>query len=92
MQKVEDVEFVEVEEVNQTLEEYEKLPKSAKASIAKIRGEKSIFDNADVNTYLLGGALGGGYAVYKGKKVLIGVAFGLVIAHLYIEFLENPSK
>ena len=52
MEKVEDVEFVEVEEVNPTSEEYDKLPKSAKASIAKIRGEKNIFDNADVNTYL----------------------------------------
>ena len=51
--------------MNQTSEEYDKLPKSAKASIAKIRGEKSIFDNADVNTYLLEDRKG--YAVYKGK-------------------------
>lgn len=92
MERVEDVEFVEVEESGTPSEEYQNLPKEARESIAKIRGEKNIFESTETNTYLLGAALGGGYAVLKGKKVLLGVAFGLVSAYFYIEYLEKPSK
>lgn len=92
MSQVEDVEFEEVEEVSVKNDEYNKLPTSAQDNIAKIRGEKSIFENTETNTYLLGAALGGGYAVYKGKKVLLGVAFGLITAYFYIEYLDKPSK
>tara|TARA_B100000927_G_C16442824_1_gene460511 strand:- start:173 stop:463 length:291 start_codon:yes stop_codon:yes gene_type:complete len=91
-EQVEDVEFVEVEEVDDVVEEYDKLPSETKDSIAKIQGKKSIFENAETSTYLLGAALGGGYAVYKGKKVLLGVAFGLITAYFYLEYLDKPSK
>lgn len=92
MERVEDVEFVEVEDAGTPSEEYKKLPKETKESIAKIRGEQNIFESSETNTYLLGAALGGGYAVLKGKKVLLGVAFGLVAAYFYIEYLDKPSK
>ncbi|MBH96757.1 MAG: hypothetical protein CMD87_05820 [Gammaproteobacteria bacterium] len=92
MDSVEDVAFEEVEEVNETSDHYDSLPKEAKENIDKIQGKRSVFDNSDTNTYLLGAALGGGYAVYKGKKVLLGVAFGLISAYFYIEYLDKPSK
>ena len=92
MQEVEDVDFQEVEEVNGEAQEYKSLPKETKESIDKIQGKKSVFENTETNTYLLGAALGGGYAVYKGKKVLLGVAFGLISAYFYIEYLDKPSK
>ena len=92
MQEVEDVDFQEVEEVSGDVQEYKSLPKEAKESIDKIQGKKSVFENTETNTYLLGAALGGGYAVYKGKKVLLGVAFGLISAYFYIEYLDKPSK
>ena len=87
MDSVQDVEYQEVDEVAESTEQYEALPKETKESIDKIQGKKSVFENSDTNTYLLGAALGGGYAVYKGKKVLLGVAFGLVSAYFYIEYL-----
>ena len=74
MDSVQDVEYQEVDEVAESTEQYEALPKETKESIDKIQGKKSVFENSDTNTYLLGAALGGGYAVYKGKKVLLGVA------------------
>tara|TARA_R110000787_G_scaffold56408_1_gene129680 strand:+ start:4007 stop:4309 length:303 start_codon:yes stop_codon:yes gene_type:complete len=92
MDAVQDVEFEEVEEVNESVDQYESLPKSTKESIDRIQGKKSVFENTETNTYLLGAALGGGYAVYKGKKVLLGVAFGLISAYFYSEYLENPTK
>tara|TARA_B100000941_G_C28506116_1_gene557428 strand:- start:1409 stop:1711 length:303 start_codon:yes stop_codon:yes gene_type:complete len=92
MQEVEDVDFQEVEEVSGEAQDYKSLPKETKESIDKIQGKKSVFDNTETNTYLLGAALGGGYAVYKGKKVLLGVAFGLISAYFYIEYLDKPSK
>tara|TARA_Y200000002_G_C22591469_1_gene625410 strand:+ start:602 stop:904 length:303 start_codon:yes stop_codon:yes gene_type:complete len=92
MQEVEDVDFQEVEEVNGEAQDYKSLPKETKESIDKIQGKKSVFENTETNTYLLGAALGGGYAVYKGKKVLLGVAFGLISAYFYIEYLDKPSK
>lgn len=90
-EQVEDIEFEEVEEVEE-VEEYDKLPDSTKDSIAKIQGKKSIFENHETSTYLLGAALGGGYAVYKGKKVMLGVTFGLITAYFYLEYLDKPSK
>ena len=92
MQEVEDVDFQEVEEVSGEAQDYKSLPKETKESIDKIQGKKSVFENTETNTYLLGAALGGGYAVYKGKKVLLGVAFGLISAYFYIEYLDKPSK
>ena len=92
MDSVQDVEYQEVDEVAESTEQYEALPKETKESIDKIQGKKSVFENSDTNTYLLGAALGGGYAVYKGKKVLLGVAFGLVSAYFYIEYLDKPTK
>ena len=92
MQEVEDVDFEEVEEVSGEAQDYKSLPKETKESIDKIQGKKSVFENTETNTYLLGAALGGGYAVYKGKKVLLGVAFGLISAYFYIEYLDKPSK
>ena len=92
MQEVEDVDFQEVEEVKGEAQDYKSLPKETKESIDKIQGKKSVFENTETNTYLLGAALGGGYAVYKGKKVLLGVAFGLISAYFYIEYLDKPSK
>jgi len=92
MKEVEDVDFQEVEEVNGEAQDYKSLPKETKESIDKIQGKKSVFENTETNTYLLGAALGGGYAVYKGKKVLLGVAFGLISAYFYIEYLDKPSK
>jgi hypothetical protein len=91
MDSVQEVEYEEVEEVNESAEQYDALPKSTKESIDKIQGKKSVFENTETNTYLLGAALGGGYAVYKGKKVLLGVAFGLISAYFYIEYLDKPQ-
>ena len=67
MSQVEDVEFEEVEEVSVKNDDYDKLPSSAQTTSRKF-AVKSIFENTETNTYLLGAALGGGYAVYKGKK------------------------
>ena len=92
MDTVQDVEFQEVEEVNESSEQYKALPKETKESIDKIQGKKSVFENNETNIYFLGAALGGGYAVLKGKKVLLGVAFGLISAYFYKEYLENPKK
>lgn len=92
MDAIQDVEYQEVDEVAESTEQYEALPKETKESIDKIQGKKSVFENNETNTYLLGAALGGGYAVYKGKKVLLGVAFGLVSSYFYIEYLEKPTK
>ena len=92
MDAVQDVEFQEVDEVNDASEKYDALSSETKSSIDKIQGKKSVFENTETNTYLLGAALGGGYAVYKGKKVLLGVAFGLISAYFYIEYLENPTN
>lgn len=77
MDSVQDVEYQEVDEVAESTEQYEALPKETKESIDKIQGKKSVFENSDTNTYLLGAALGGGYAVYKGKKGLVRCGFWL---------------
>ncbi len=92
MGEVEDVEFEEVEEIDQVAEDYDSLPSAAKESIARIQGQKSVYNSRETNTFLLFSALGGGYAVYKRKKVLLGVAFGLISAYFYLEFLDKPSK
>ena len=92
MTEVEDVDFEEVTEVDEVAEDYDKLPTEAKDSIARIQGKKGVYNSRETNTYLLFAALGGGYAVYKRKKVLLGVAFGLVSAYFYLEFLDKPSK
>lgn len=92
MTEVEDVDFEEVEEVDEVADDYENLPSEAKDSIARIQGKKSVYNSRETNTYLLFAALGGGYSVYKRKKVLLGVAFGLVTAYFYLEFLDKPSK
>ena len=63
-----------------------------KGGIISLDGKQRIFENHETSTYLLGAALGGGYAVYKGKKVLLGVAFGLITAYFYLEYLDKPSK
>ena len=92
MQEVEDVEFEEVTEVDDVAEGYDSLPEDTKKSIDRIQGKKNVFESSDTSTYLLGAALGGGYAVYKRKKVLLGVAFGLLMAYFYLEFLDKPTK
>jgi len=92
MEQVEDVEFEEVQEVDEVAEEYDKLPKETKESIARIQGKKRVYESSETSTYLLGAALGGGYAVYKRKKVLLGVGFGILMAYFYLEFLDKPTK
>ena len=92
MADVEDIEYVEVDEKEEASKEYDKLPEATKESIARIQGTKKVYESSEIKTYLLGAALGGGYAVYKRKKVLLGVAFGLLCAYFYIEFLDKPTK
>jgi hypothetical protein len=92
MEQVEDVEFEEVTDVDEVAEGYDNLPEETKESIARIQGKKNVFESSETSTYLLGAALGGGYAVYKRKKVLLGVAFGILMAYFYLEFLDKPTK
>lgn len=92
MDEVEDIEFEEVDSAKDSTKQYDELSSEMKDNIARIQGQKNVFDSSDTKTYLLGAALGGGFAVYKRKKVLVGVAFGLLCAYFYVEFLEKPSK
>ena len=87
MKEVEDVDFQEVEEVNGEAQDYKSLPKETKESIDKIQGKKSVFENTETNTYLLGAALGGGVGLVSCCDIVVATErakFGLTEVRLGI--------